>query len=212
MTGPGTTETHLFTMNSLGSWNTCIMKLGHNCCFRYIKTLKSIMSFVIKMYIKIIHQIPSKFSFKEMSLKLPSAMLLASWSKWNEFNRLRPEQNGHHFAHEIFNLIFLASNTCIWNKSHRSLFPKVQWTKSDLPNRFMCHGLWRNEKVKSHHTQIKGILPKGPYPPCVILPKGPIRHAYAWQIGPFWQDTLEIWNMVVTLWSILSNRLYTHTH
>ena len=22
--------------------------------------------------------------------------------------------------------------------------------------------------------------------------KGPTRHAYAWQIGPFWQDTLEI--------------------
>ena len=22
--------------------------------------------------------------------------------------------------------------------------------------------------------------------------KGPIRHAYAWQIGPFWQDTLEL--------------------
>ena len=21
--------------------------------------------------------------------------------------------------------------------------------------------------------------------------KGPTRHAYAWQIGPFWQDTLE---------------------
>ena len=23
-----------------------------------------------------------------------------------------------------------------------------------------------------------------------ILPKGPFHHAYAWQIGPFWQDTL----------------------
>ena len=23
--------------------------------------------------------------------------------------------------------------------------------------------------------------------------KGPTRHAYAWQIGPFWQDTLDIW-------------------
>ena len=22
--------------------------------------------------------------------------------------------------------------------------------------------------------------------------KGPTRHAYAWQIGPFWQDTLNI--------------------
>ena len=25
-----------------------------------------------------------------------------------------------------------------------------------------------------------------------ILPKGPTRHAYAWQIGPFWQDTLDV--------------------
>ena len=25
-----------------------------------------------------------------------------------------------------------------------------------------------------------------------ILPKGPYRHAYAWQIGPFWQDILDI--------------------
>ena len=26
----------------------------------------------------------------------------------------------------------------------------------------------------------------------VSCQKGPIRHAYAWQIGPFWQDTLDI--------------------
>ena len=25
-----------------------------------------------------------------------------------------------------------------------------------------------------------------------ILPKGPTCHAYAWQIGPFWQDTLDM--------------------
>ena len=23
--------------------------------------------------------------------------------------------------------------------------------------------------------------------------KGPTRHAYAWQIGPYWQDTFELW-------------------
>ena len=26
----------------------------------------------------------------------------------------------------------------------------------------------------------------------VSCPKGPTRHAYAWQIGPFWQDTLDM--------------------
>ena len=27
----------------------------------------------------------------------------------------------------------------------------------------------------------------------VSCQKGPIRHAYAWQIGPIWQDTLDLW-------------------
>ena len=27
--------------------------------------------------------------------------------------------------------------------------------------------------------------------------KGPTRHAYAWQIGPFWQDTLVVWTILV---------------
>ena len=27
----------------------------------------------------------------------------------------------------------------------------------------------------------------------VSYQKGPIRHAYEWQIGPFWQDTLDIY-------------------
>ena len=26
----------------------------------------------------------------------------------------------------------------------------------------------------------------------VSCQKGPTRHAFAWQIGPFWQDTLDI--------------------
>ena len=26
----------------------------------------------------------------------------------------------------------------------------------------------------------------------VSCQKGPTRHAYAWQIGPFWQDTFEM--------------------
>ena len=25
---------------------------------------------------------------------------------------------------------------------------------------------------------------------------GPTRHACAWQIGPFWQDTLELWGVI----------------
>ena len=51
--------------------------------------------------------------------------------------------------------------------------------------------------MKTDDVHIEGILTKGSY-----------RHAYAWQIGPFWQDTLDmsydkkrsrlrLWNMVV---------------
>ena len=33
----------------------------------------------------------------------------------------------------------------------------------------------------------------------VSCQKGPTRHAYAWQIGPFWQDTLEVWDIDKTV-------------
>ena len=35
----------------------------------------------------------------------------------------------------------------------------------------------------------------------VSCQKGPTRHAYAWQLGPFWQDTLDICdpNLVITV-------------
>ena len=33
----------------------------------------------------------------------------------------------------------------------------------------------------------------------ILLKQGPIRHAYAWQIGPFWQDTLDIKSLMIEL-------------
>ena len=33
----------------------------------------------------------------------------------------------------------------------------------------------------------------------VSCQKGPTRHAYAWQIGPFWQDTLDVYLAMVSL-------------
>ena len=36
-----------------------------------------------------------------------------------------------------------------------------------------------------------GLLSK-PLLSMVSCQKGPTRHAYAWQIGPFWQDTLDV--------------------
>ena len=43
----------------------------------------------------------------------------------------------------------------------------------------------------------------------VSCQKGPTRHAYAWQIGPFWQDKLDfshcyaVWN-IITYWTTSS--------
>ena len=34
----------------------------------------------------------------------------------------------------------------------------------------------------------------------VSCQKGPTRHAYAWQIGPFWQDTLD--EVSVVAWAV----------
>ena len=39
----------------------------------------------------------------------------------------------------------------------------------------------------------------------VSCQKGPTRHAYAWQIGPFWQDTLDVGL------EYLSVNVYLHT-
>ena len=36
----------------------------------------------------------------------------------------------------------------------------------------------------------------------VSCQKGPTHHAYAWQIGPFWQDTLDIAHPWVEIWDI----------
>ena len=33
----------------------------------------------------------------------------------------------------------------------------------------------------------------------VSCQKGPTPHAYTWQIGPFWQDTLELYVLALCL-------------
>ena len=55
--------------------------------------------------------------------------------------------------------------------------------------------------IASLRTQVKGILPKGPYPR-VSCQKGPTRHAYAWQIGPMWQDALDIYVSAVVAYAV----------
>ena len=42
---------------------------------------------------------------------------------------------------------------------------------------------------------IRNVFACKKYKSRVSCQKGPTRHAYAWQIGPFWQDTLEMSNI-----------------
>ena len=62
-------------------------------------------------------------------------------------------------------------------------------------------------KVPNHFQIADGILYEREYMlhiSRVSCQKGPTRHAYAWQIGPFWQDTLDILD-VVCLYCIIAS-------
>ena len=48
-----------------------------------------------------------------------------------------------------------------------------------------------------------------PYISMVSCQKGPTRHAYAWQIGPFWQDTLELCSISYADNSVFADTLAT---
>ena len=64
--------------------------------------------------------------------------------------------------------------TNLWN------LPSDIWAQPsdmfDMSNVFCLHWWWHISRVSCK--------------------KGPTRHAYAWQIGPFWQDTLELYLLV----------------
>ena len=42
------------------------------------------------------------------------------------------------------------------------------------------------------HARLHIMIHQNLHKSRVSCQKGPTRHAYAWQIGPFWQDTLDI--------------------
>ena len=43
---------------------------------------------------------------------------------------------------------------------------------------------FKNKGIETHITMVS-------------CQKGPTRHAYSWQIGPFWQDTLDNWGLYI---------------
>ena len=64
---------------------------------------------------------------------------------------------------------------------------KLQWKFSQITN--LC--------IRGNATvvcEMAAILSRGSWVDIsmIFCQKGPTRHAHAWQIGPFWQDTLDI--------------------
>ena len=45
----------------------------------------------------------------------------------------------------------------------------------------------------------------------VSCQKGPTRHAYAWPIGPFWQDTLDLYDFIVQQIYGIQNNLVSNS-
>ena len=69
----------------------------------------------------------------------------------------------------------------LWNfRSWQSLL--CRWWMN-WPNK-MCTPTWITLRLRNMTTDEKKSM--------VSCQRGPTRHASAWQIGPFWQDTLEI--------------------
>ena len=57
----------------------------------------------------------------------------------------------------------------------------VQMFKGIFSQLILC-----KEAIELNHVNIS----------MVSCQKGPTRHAYAWQVGPFWQDTLDMWIVI----------------
>ena len=76
-----------------------------------------------------------------------------------------------------------------------------------------AHNLFEMDEVvywPCHWSAVhfEGILPKGPYLPCVsmagrALLAGYPRFVYAWRVGPFWQATLDLWVSFAAQLSVL---------
>ena len=59
--------------------------------------------------------------------------------------------------------------------------------------------------IRNYLAAISVVKLTVPHDSCISMvscQKGPTRHAYAWQIGPFWQDTLDIETTSLNLLSL----------
>ena len=64
-----------------------------------------------------------------------------------------------------------------------SMFGVLRWKQK---------GLYHSYELKCFYYARIHIILQRKHTSMVSCQKGPTRHAYAWQIGPFWQDTLNL--------------------
>ena len=86
------------------------------------------------------------------------------------------------------------------NCSDENMIDTIQWNFIPIFNSLkpMKYCIWlpisqwynHNDTITSHtHIDMSRAS----------CPKGPTLHAYAWQIGPFWQDTIDVIILLVSL-------------
>ena len=70
----------------------------------------------------------------------------------------------------------------------------LQISIDELLHFYQSTTIFIEENASENVCEVAAILsqPEGVCLSRVSCQKGPTRHAYAWQIGPFWQDTLDI--------------------
>ena len=99
----------------------------------------------------------------------------------------RLRQNGHNFT-DIFKCIFLNEN--VWNSIKISLKFVPMGPNNNIPLLVQIMAwCWHCDKPLCEPMMVRLQM----HISRVSCQKGPTRHAYAWQIGPFWQDTLDMW-------------------
>ena len=96
-------------------------------------------------------------------------------------------------------LTYLCQTTSTWSppgtnlteKQQRYLRKPPKWREGNTFSLF--HDL---DNCYCHYCEL--------YISMVSCQKGPTRHAHAWQIRPFWQDTLDIWDTCSTAFRLKS--------
>ena len=119
------------------------------------------------------------------------------------FNTLRPRQNCRHFPNNIFKCIFMNENVWISLNISLKFVPKVWINNIPLskpvmvillmltwpPRQWVTPFTMRTMRLKDWWIptpHIEGILPKGPYPPCLRMADRALLAGYPPYYGVLW--------------------------